>query len=164
MYAQQPYTSAPAAGWYPDPQGQGLRYWDGAAWSSAVQPSPGHHVVPAAPVHPVDAQADAKARSIATYERVSGVLWIVIGVLQVASVVLIIAGAWNIFAGITRLSAAPAIERREARVPAMFQGVVGLVLIGLVNLFFGAVFGVVMVVVDFVIRQQVLDNRRIFNR
>jgi hypothetical protein len=37
-----------------------------------------------------------------------------------------------------------------------------LVTIGLINLFFGAFFGVVMVAVDFVIRQIVLDNRDIF--
>ena len=32
----QTQTSAsanPAAGWYPDPQGQGLRWWDGSAWT-----------------------------------------------------------------------------------------------------------------------------------
>ncbi len=26
-------SSAPAAGWYPNPQGQGLRWWDGSAWT-----------------------------------------------------------------------------------------------------------------------------------
>ncbi len=27
----------PAAGWYPNPQGAGQRYWDGAAWTSHLQ-------------------------------------------------------------------------------------------------------------------------------
>lgn len=26
-------SSTPAAGWYPDPQGQGLRWWDGSTWT-----------------------------------------------------------------------------------------------------------------------------------
>lgn len=151
-------TATAPAGWYPDPQGYGMRYWDGIAWSQTVR-----YPVPAPNpfAHP---QADAKASGIATYERISGVLWIVIGIFQIFSVVLIIAGIWNIIAGISRLGVAPAIQRREARVPAMFEGVLGLVLIGLVNLFFGAAFGVLMVAVDFVIRQQVLNNRHIFNR
>jgi hypothetical protein len=40
-----PTTSLPApiaaAGWYPDPAGEsGFRYWDGAAWTEAVQEGP----------------------------------------------------------------------------------------------------------------------------
>jgi hypothetical protein len=36
------------------------------------------------------------------------------------------------------------------------------VAIALVNLFFGAIFGLIMVGVDFYIRQRILDHRRIF--
>ena len=107
-------------------------------------------------------EADRKARSIATYERASGIAWILIGVLQIAMVITILAGVWNIIAGVSRLRLAPAIERRHHSVPTAFDGVGMLITIGLINLFFGAFFGVVMVAVDFVIRQIVLDNRDIF--
>lgn len=158
MYDQQSSITAAQAGWYPDPDGSGIRYWDGTEWSQALQ-------YPAlAPNVFAETEADAQAADIARYERMSGVLWIVIGVIQVLSVVLIIAGVWNIVAGVKRLSMVPVIQRRETRVPTMFEGVTGLVLIGLVNLVFGAVFGIVMVFVDLAIRQQVQDNRRIFNR
>lgn len=30
----------PVPGWYPDPSGKNLRYWDGTAWTSAVRPAP----------------------------------------------------------------------------------------------------------------------------
>lgn len=164
------------AGWYPDPQGPGQRYWDGASWHpvAAVESTYATWDGYAAPVQAwpwagyadpyAEARADETARSIATYERVSGVLWIVLGIVQVFSLVLIIAGVWNIIAGASRLGVAPAIQRREARVPHMFNGIAGLIIIGLVNLFFGAVFGLVMVAVDFYVRQRVLDNRAIFTR
>jgi hypothetical protein len=32
-------TASPAPGWYPDPNGQGQRYWDGNAWSDHTAPS-----------------------------------------------------------------------------------------------------------------------------
>ena len=28
-----PSTGGPAAGWFPDPDGEGLRWWDGTAWT-----------------------------------------------------------------------------------------------------------------------------------
>ena len=31
---------APVPGWYQDPQGQGLRWWDGSGWTTHVQQSP----------------------------------------------------------------------------------------------------------------------------
>ena len=40
---QSPTSSTPAAGWYPDPQGQGLRWWDGSAWTEHT-----HEETPAA--------------------------------------------------------------------------------------------------------------------
>jgi uncharacterized membrane protein len=162
-----PSPTTPPAGWYADPQGgSGQRYWDGQAWQfeAAGQWSTQGSLAPAYGYQFPDAAADSTAKGIATYERLSGVAWIVLGIFQILSVVLLIAGVWNIFAGITRLSAAPRIERREASVPLMFQGVAGLVVIGLVNLVFGAVIGIVMVAVDLYVRQRVLDNRHIFNR
>lgn len=32
-------TPSPSPGWYPDPSGKNLRYWDGTAWTSAVRPA-----------------------------------------------------------------------------------------------------------------------------
>lgn len=33
-----PVTTAPPAGWYPSPSGQGQQYWDGAAWTGHTAP------------------------------------------------------------------------------------------------------------------------------
>lgn len=165
------YASTPAAhppgpptappGWYPDPAGGGSRYWDGWSWHAQTAEAV---VWPAYPATHAEDAADRLAGGIATYERVSGALWIVLGLVQILSVVLIVAGVWNIIVGISRLAGAGRIQRREAGVPKMFEGIVGLILIGLVNLFFGAVVGVLLVGVDFYVRQRVLDNRHIFTR
>ena len=58
-----PVTSAPIAGWYPDPSRRfQLRYWDGRAWSQHVSswgamstdpPRPTATAYPAAPAYPV---------------------------------------------------------------------------------------------------------------
>ncbi len=155
-------------GWYPDPHQQGMRYWDGLHWSPhVVAPTTGapRSASPATWSDPhSEARAAELARGIATYERVSGVLWIGLGLLQVLSLWLVFAGVWNLVAGISRLGIAPAIERREARIPQAFAGIVGLVVIALVNLFLGAMIGLVMVALDFYVRSRVLDNRDIFTK
>jgi hypothetical protein len=45
----------PPAGWYPDPAGQGSRYWDGTRWTTNVQPTAAPMPTPAAPAAPVGA-------------------------------------------------------------------------------------------------------------
>jgi Protein of unknown function (DUF2510) len=57
---QQP--SVPA-GWYPDPGGQGLRYWDGAAWTE--------HTAPAAPAAEQPQQAEVTAPAQAAQAEVT---------------------------------------------------------------------------------------------
>jgi hypothetical protein len=39
---QQPHSpQAVPAGWYPDPAGEGLRYWDGSGWTTHTAPAAG---------------------------------------------------------------------------------------------------------------------------
>ena len=102
------------------------------------------------------------ARSIADYERLSGVLWIGLGALQIIAVVTAIAGAWNIWAGISRLSMSKRVRAREVAVPQAYEGLTQLVVIGLVNLIVGGVIGLVFVGLDLFIRERVLTNRWVF--
>ena len=48
--------------------------------------------------------------------------------------------------------------------PFDFEPIVGLVVIGLINLILGGVIGVAIVGLDFYVRDQVLSNRRLFDR
>lgn len=52
--APTPYGSPPPPGWYPDPGGQGQRYWDGRQWTQ--------HLGPGAP--PVQPSAEEKATAV----------------------------------------------------------------------------------------------------
>lgn len=163
-------ASAPSAAWYPDPhQGWQLRYWDGTTWTSRTAPAseagaPGMTSAGHAPL-PQDQSASQQqtlVRRLTEYTRWSGVGWIVLGALQVLSLWGIVAGAWNIYAGYTRIRAAKDIERRDPGVPDSVQGLGGYIIIGLINLFLGGVVGIVLVGVDLFVRDQILKNANMF--
>jgi hypothetical protein len=123
--------------------------------------------MPVPPPYPVLAReaaesSDTLIRRISDYARISGILWIVLGSIQVLSIVGAIAGAWNIFAGITRLQAATRISNRDPKVPGEFNGITGLVSIGIINLLLGGVIGLLFVAFDFVIRDKILSNPGLF--
>jgi hypothetical protein len=101
-------------------------------------------------------------RRIADYERLSCWFWLILGIVQVICIVTIIAGIWNIFASISRWKMPDRIRQRDSSIPKEYQGVGGLVIIGLVNLFVGGIIGVAFIIFDFVIRDKVLSNAHLF--
>lgn len=101
-------------------------------------------------------------RRMADYAKLSGVFWIVLAVVQILSCWGIIAGLWNIFAGISRLQMAGDILARKPGVPAAFESLAGLIIILVINLVLGGVIGIIFVGFDFYIRDQILKNREIF--
>jgi GYF domain 2/Family of unknown function (DUF5362) len=106
---------------------------------------------------------EATIRRIADYEKASGILWIVVGALQCLTLIGLIAGIWNIYAGLTRLRLCPLILERNSRVPAAFEGVGQLIIIGIINLCLGGMIGVAFVIFDFFIRDLVLRHRHLFH-
>jgi hypothetical protein len=103
-------------------------------------------------------------RRIADYEHFSGIFWIILGVVQLITVYLALAGIWNIVNGILTFPMVKKIRSRQASVPKAFEPIWLLILIGIVNLLFGAVIGVALVAFDFVIRDKILSNRQLFVR
>ncbi len=118
--------------------------------------------------------------TIQKLETVSGVVWSIIGGLQVLLPVLclivpiltfstemlalLVAGIWNIYAAMSRFNRAKLVQERKASVVASFEGVTQLVIIGIVNLVLGAVIGALWVIVDFIVRDKVLRNRHLFDQ
>lgn len=102
-------------------------------------------------------------RRISDYERISGILWIVLAVIQICTIVGVIAGIWNIFAGRSRLKISKRIAFRDSKIPKLYEGINELIVIGLINLFLGGVIGILFVGFDFYIRDMVLTNAYLFN-
>jgi hypothetical protein len=158
----------PPAGWCPDPGNSAqLRYWNGSSWtehtSPVVAPPPNAMLPPVASQRSPTDQGQLTVRRLYDYEHRSGIAWIVLGGIQVLSVIGILAGAWNIYAGLRRLKIADRIKAQDKNIPAAFESLAGYIVIGLINLLFGAVIGIVLVGVDLWVRQQVLDNARLFS-
>lgn len=121
------------------------------------------------------ASQEATINRIAGYMRVSGILWLVLGILQVAAglglafaagltLTLVVVGVWNIIAATSRLNIVALIKSRDASVPATWEGIAGLVIVGVANLLIGGLIGVAIVIVDFVVRDHILKNRALFTR
>lgn len=115
---------------------------------------------------------DNTLRRLHDYEKLSGVFWIGLGVVQIMSICVLfvfgipvaIVGLWNIFAGISRLRVAPRILAGDASIPSQFSPMAGLIIIGLLNLTLGGIIGVLMVIFDFIIRDQILSNQHLFQQ
>jgi hypothetical protein len=110
---------------------------------------------------PMDSEATL-IRQIAEYEMISGYIWIALGCVQILSVVAVIAGIWNIFAGRSRIQMSKNIKTRDLSVPMEFEGVSGLVVIGVLNVLLGGLIGIIFVGFDFYIRDKVISNSHLF--
>jgi uncharacterized membrane protein len=107
--------------------------------------------------------ANAVANRVRDYEKTSGILWIVIGILQVISFVTIIAGVWNIYAGFTRIKLAGRIQSHQNWVVPTFERALnGIIIIAVINLIFGGVLGIAIAGFDYYIRDYVLKNKEAF--
>jgi hypothetical protein len=111
-----------------------------------------------------ESSEDALIRRIADYERISGILWIGIAIVQLITVYGAIAGIWNIVAGVSRIMTVKRIKARDSSIPTEFESVAQLIIIGIINLVLGGVIGVVFVAFDFFIRDKILSNRHLFDK
>jgi hypothetical protein len=102
-------------------------------------------------------------RRIADYERISGFVWIALGIIQIILLYTAIAGVWNIIAGISRFRIVKRIKERDSTIPAEYESLSGLILIGIINLLLGGIIGLVFVAFDFFIRDKILTNSHLFD-
>lgn len=102
-------------------------------------------------------------RRLADFVRMSGWFWIILGVIQICTLLASIAGIWNIIAGIVELGTSKKVRRRDPSVPKLFEGIAGLIIMGVVNIFLGGIIGVGIIIFDVYVRDKILTNRHLFD-
>lgn len=143
--------------------GQGVGY---CAQCGAVV-RPGEDICPrcGAPGQGYPAGALEMAARIAGQARLAGILWIVVGALQILGCVTLIAGGWNLAIGVRQLTFVSRICPGNPEVPARFERELGLLIAGiLINLLLGGVLPALLCLLDLYIRDQVLARRSFFEQ
>ena len=106
---------------------------------------------------------EAVVRRIRTFEIISNVIWLILGIGQCIAVYTAAAGIWNIVNAIIGLRNVKNIAvGNESVVPVYENSSTQLIIFAVVNLVLGAGIGIVLVLFDFYIRSYVLKNRSAF--
>ncbi len=110
------------------------------------------------------AEKDQYYRKLSDYEKTSGIIWLVIGIIQVCTVVGIICGIWNIIMAVQRLNYSKELMKKPSNVVKTFEDqMTGLIIILVLNIFLGALIGVIGAAFDFYVRDYVLSNKEKFS-
>lgn len=105
---------------------------------------------------------NAIAQKIASHQKIANILWLIIAIIQICTVICIIAGVWNLIATIMNWKLPAKILHLDRDIPEYYEGVVGLVILAIVNFLLGGIIGLLLIIYDFYIRNLVLENRHIF--
>lgn len=107
--------------------------------------------------------AEAVAAKVRRWEIASCVAWIVIGIVQCVLLYTAAAGVWNVVNAILALRNVKNITAHNPGVVPYFdQRRVWLIVLAVVNLVLGGVVGVVLVLLEWLLRDYVLRNRSAF--
>lgn len=104
-----------------------------------------------------------QANRLAGYERTSAIIWLLISIIQIMSIYLMIAGVWNLFAAMSFFKLEKKILNRDADVPQIYESITELIIIAIINILFGGIFGIILVGFNFWIRSEILAHRDIFD-
>lgn len=104
------------------------------------------------------------AKTLSEREKISAILWLVIGILQILTFVGFICGAWNIYCAYCRLKQSKAVLTPYPGMVKSYDNWMTNIIISIViNLVLGGMIGVAAALFDmFGIRNYVLENKQIF--
>ena len=113
---------------------------------------------------PINTLTDEKLKTLASRVRLNGIIWIIIGVLQICMGVFFIVGILNIISGIRDLKTAKDIPTYRVGLVSAYTPVVMPIIVFIYNLIFGGVIGIAgSLFYFFGIRGYVMDNKEYFN-
>jgi hypothetical protein len=103
-------------------------------------------------------------RKTAEYELISGIIWIIIAIIQICTCYCVVAGVWNIFVAVSRFKSIARVKARDPEIPKEEEdGLTSLIIVGVVNLIFGGVIGIACVCFDYFVRGRIMENKHVFN-
>ncbi len=107
--------------------------------------------------------AEIIASKLRRHEVISGLLWLLLGIVQIVFIYTAAAGIWNIVNAIRQLLAVNNIQAGNPEVIKAFdENKTSLFIAAIINLLLGAVIGVVLVLFDLWIRDYVMKNKSAF--
>ncbi|MBE6687636.1 MAG: hypothetical protein E7591_10495 [Ruminococcaceae bacterium] len=104
------------------------------------------------------------SKTLSEREKISAIIWLVIGILQCLSCVAIIAGVWNIIAAVNGFKRSKNVLTPWPGIVAFYDKMMTNIIIALiVNLLVGGVIGVAGAIYDMLlVRNYVLENKKVF--
>ena len=109
------------------------------------------------------ANPEVVAHNVRTFEIISNVLWLILGIIQCVTLYAVVAGIWNIVNSILALRNVKNMTAGNPNVISHYENnTTSLIIFAAINLFLGGVVGIVLVLFDFYIRSYVLKNRSAF--
>lgn len=103
-------------------------------------------------------------KKLSEYEKMSGIVWLIIGIVQICTLVGVICGIWNIIASTSRLKYSKELLTKPNGIVERFENqLTEIVIIMVLNIFFGAIIGVIGSVIDLFVRNYVIENKKVFN-
>ena len=118
-----------------------------------------NHKAAAAAMSPSEVVAEKVKRG----ELISGLLWLVVGVVQLILVYTAAAGVWNVINAIIRLRSVGNIRVGNPEVVPWYENRrTSLIIFAVVNLILGGVVGVALVAFDWWVRDYVIKNKTAF--
>ena len=105
-------------------------------------------------------------KTLSDREKISAIVWLIIGICQCLSFVCIVSGAWNIYASISRFKQAKLVLNPWRGIVNSYDSWISNIIIGIViNVLFGGMIGVAGSIYDLIaVRGYVLSNRQVFEQ
>lgn len=98
-------------------------------------------------------------KKLSDYEKTSGIIWLVIGIIQICTLIGAICGVWNIIIACSRIKYSNELLNNPKNTVQNFENQLsGIIIIMVINIFLGALIGVIGAAFDLFVRDYVLTN------